>query len=62
MRAVIVEIKNKTAAVLLADGRIEKIRDSGYAVGQVLDVTARQASARKRLVRQLASMVAVIAI
>ena len=62
MRAVIVEIKNKTAAVLLADGRIEKIRDNGYAVGQVLDVTARQASARKRLVRQLASMVAVIAI
>ncbi len=62
MRAVIVEIKNKTAAVLLADGRIEKIRNSGYTLGQVLEITARQASAKRRLVRQLASMAAVFAI
>lgn len=62
MRAVIVEIKEKTAAVLLADGRVEKIRNRGYGVGQVLEITARQASARKRFVRRFASMVAVVAI
>lgn len=62
MRAVIVEIKNKTAAVLLADGSVEKIKNSGYAVGQILEITARQASAKKRFVRQFASMAAVIAL
>ncbi|HPF18672.1 MAG TPA: hypothetical protein PLY08_03715 [Bacillota bacterium] len=62
MKAVIVEIKKRTAAVLLDDGRVEKIRNSGYTVGQVIDVGRGQIDRSKRLAVRVASLVAVMAI
>ncbi len=52
MRAVIVEIQNKTAAALSADGRVLKLINRGYQIGQVLDLSARKISGVKKTDRQ----------
>lgn len=62
MKAVIVEIKNKTAAVLLADGQVIKIKNRSYDIGQQIELEEKQASGAKRLAVRVASMVAVMAI
>ena len=62
MKAVIVEIKNKTAAVLLADGQVIKIKNRSYDIGQQIELEEKQTSGAKRLAVRVASMVAVMAI
>jgi len=38
MKAVVVEIKGNLAAVLSDDGRIVKLRNENYAIGQVMEL------------------------
>ncbi len=57
MKAVVLEKREKKAAVMTKDGRVIRIKDAGYTVGQEIYV---QATVSKRLIRYIPAAVAAI--
>ncbi len=57
MKAVVLEKRDKKAAVMTKDGRVIRIKDAGYTVGQEIYI---QAAASKRLIRYIPAAVAAI--
>ncbi len=63
MKAVVLEIKENYAAVLMNDGTVRKIRNNGYVPGQEIDLAGMQhAYAGKKLLKTAAVAAAVLAI
>ena len=60
MKAVIVEIKNDFAAILSDDGRILKVRNNNYAIGQVIEMNQNKLFKTRKFAAIAASAAAFI--
>ncbi len=53
MKAVVVEIKNKYTALLLEDGRIEKVKSENYTIGEVIEMKEKKTEGNTKLRRMI---------
>lgn len=60
MKSVIVEIRGKYAAALSDDGRVTKVPNRGYAVGQTVSLATQTGAAARRIAAWAASAAAVL--
>jgi hypothetical protein len=60
MKAVVVEIKNRFAALLCDDGRIVKVHNRNYAIGQVIEMNNRVSIRARKLMVWAASAAAAV--
>ena len=59
MRAVVTQIQGKFAAILSEDGRIEKITNKNYVIGQVIEMK-ENVKAKKHIAAWVASAAAIV--
>ena len=60
MKAVVLEIKENFAALLFDDGRILKVKNNNYAIGQVIEMNKRKVCITKKFAAIAASVAAFI--
>ena len=53
MKAVVVEIKNKYTALLLEDGKIEKVKSENYTIGEVIEMKEKKTEGNTKLRRMI---------
>ncbi|MEA4986541.1 MAG: hypothetical protein VB095_00550, partial [Anaerovorax sp.] len=62
MKAVVTEIKDTFAAVLSDDGRIIKVKNNNYAIGQVITMKETKLKAKHKMIPWVAAVFAVFTI